>query len=46
MNDNNVIVQGLGFEISEDKSNPDYLNGRFCICDFDLNKNTIIKSQG
>lgn len=41
MNDNNVIVQGLGFEISEDKSNPDYLNGRFCICDFDLNKNNV-----
>jgi hypothetical protein len=41
MEENNVIVQGLGFEISEDKSNPDYLNGRFCICDFDINKNNV-----
>jgi hypothetical protein len=41
MDENNVIVQGLGFEISEDKSNPDYLNGRFCICDFDVNKNNV-----
>lgn len=41
MNEDNIIVQGLGFEISEDKSNPDYLNGRFCICDFDLNKNNV-----
>ena len=39
--DENIIVQGLGFEISEDKSNPDYLNGRFCICDFDVNKNNV-----
>ena len=37
----NIIVQGLGFEISEDKSNPDYLQGRFCICDFDVNKNNV-----
>jgi hypothetical protein len=37
----NIIVQGLGFEISEDKSNPDYLQGRFCICDFDVNKNGV-----
>ena len=41
MNENNIIVQGLGFEISEDKSNPDYLQGRFCICDFDINKNNV-----
>lgn len=41
MNENNIIVQGLGFEISEDKSNPDYLQGRFCICDFDINKNDV-----
>lgn len=41
MNENNIIVQGLGFEISEDKSNPDYLQGRFCICDFDTNKNNV-----
>lgn len=41
MNENNIIVQGLGFEISEDKSNPDYLQGRFCVCDFDINKNNV-----
>lgn len=41
MDENNIIVQGLGFEISEDKSNPDYLQGRFCICDFDINKNDV-----
>ena len=41
MNDNNIVVQGLGFEISEDKSNPDYLQGRFCVCDFDINKNNV-----
>ena len=41
MDENNIIVQGLGFEISEDKSNPDYLQGRFCVCDFDVNKNNV-----
>ena len=41
MNENNIIVQGLGFEIAEDKSNPDYLQGRFCVCDFDVNKNNV-----
>lgn len=41
MNNENMIIQGLGFEISEDKSNPDYLQGRFCVCDFDTNKNNV-----
>ena len=41
MDNENMIIQGLGFEISEDKSNPDYLQGRFCICDFDVNHNNV-----
>lgn len=41
MNEDNIVVQGLGFEISEDKSNPDYLQGRFCVCDFDINGNNV-----
>ena len=41
MNEENVIFQGNGVEISEDKSNPDFLNCRFCVCDFDTNKNGV-----
>ena len=41
MDNENMIIQGLGFEISEDKSNPDYLQGRFCVCDFDVNHNNV-----
>lgn len=35
------ILQGLGVEISEDKENKDFLQGKFCICDFDRNKNNV-----
>lgn len=41
MNEENVIFQGNGIEISEDKSNPDFLNCRFCVCDFNTNKNKV-----
>lgn len=41
MDENNIIIQGLGVEISEDKSDPDCLNAKFCICDFDTNHNSV-----
>ena len=41
MNEENIIFQGKGIEISEDKSNPDFLLGKFCVCDFDKNKNNV-----
>ena len=41
MDENNILIQGLGVEISEDKSDPDVLNAKFCICDFDVNKNNV-----
>ena len=41
MDNESLLIQGLGFEISEDKSNPDYLQGRFCICDFNENHNNV-----
>ena len=41
MDENNIIIQGLGVEISEDKSDPDCLNALFCVCDFDINKNNV-----
>ena len=41
MSNENLLIQGLGFEIAEDKSNPDYLQGRFCICDFNENHNNV-----
>lgn len=39
--DENIIIQGLGVEISEDKSDPDCLNAKFCVCDFDTNHNSV-----
>lgn len=39
--DENIIIQGLGVEISEDKSDPDCLNAKFCVCDFDINHNDV-----
>ena len=41
MDNENVIFQGIGVEISEDKSNPDFLNAKFAICDFNTNKNKV-----
>lgn len=39
--DENIIFQSQGIEISEDKSNPDYLQGLFKVCSFDTNLNNV-----
>lgn len=41
MGEEKLIFQGKGITISEDTSNPDYLQGKFCVCDFDINKNKV-----
>ena len=41
MSEEKIIFQGKGIVISEDTSNPDYLQGKFCVCDFDINKNNV-----